>query len=341
VKFSLIILFFLLSVTIESLAERCSYVNLSNHFGTPYDQQDIGWCYAYSGSDLLTYKYRNVLGGQAVSPIHMALLQNLSDAERVSAEAGTVRNAIRFATYRFNETETSSFFKGLCLATVDAAVIDMRAKIGVKKQFAQLGLLKSEYDKVLPNGTNAGFIDYYAKIYLENPLISRLDVKTLQNLMQNSRSTEIGIKYLDIFCPYASRFKAPENEVAIYRYVGGEYATVPPKGPVVYTQIKDSHQILEMVHEQIDKKNVSSISYFPEFLSGAYQGQGVLHASTIVGREFLRNSCHIIVRNSWGGCLDKQGKQKYSNAVTKCENGYLWVPENRLLPHLDGITYLK
>ncbi|MBL7555379.1 MAG: hypothetical protein JNM24_06115 [Bdellovibrionaceae bacterium] len=194
-KVLLVVLLFLLSVTIEALADRCASVNLSNHFGKPYDQQDIGWCYAYSGSDLVTYKYRHVLTGQAVSPLHMALLQNLSDVQRVSAEAGTVRDAVRFATYSFDETDTSSFFKGLCLASVDAAIVDVRAKIGVKKQFAQLGLLKGEYDKVLSSGTNKGFLDYYAKIYLENPLIYRIDVKTLQSLMQNARPIEIGIKY--------------------------------------------------------------------------------------------------------------------------------------------------
>lgn len=342
-KFSLAVLFFLLNVTIDTFAGDCDYVNLSKHFGKPFDQKDIGWCYAYSGSDLLTYKYKNILNGQAISPMHMALLQNLSDVEKVSAELGTVREAIRFATYRFNEDDSSSFFKGVCLANVDDAIINPQATIGLKKQFAQLGLLKAAYDSVLVNRDSKAFIDYYAKIYLENPLIYKIDVKSLQSLMQNARPTEVGIKYLDLFCPFKNRFKAPQNEIALYYHVGGPFVTVASKGPAVYTQIKDSKQILEMVYKQLDQQNVSSISYFSEFLNvnGTSAYQGASHASTVVGREKLGTSCHLIIRNSWGGCLDKAGKNIYSNNVTKCENGYLWISENKLLPQLDGITYLK
>lgn len=326
-----------------SLASDCGYVNLSNHFGTPYDQQDIGWCYAFSGSDLLTYKNRKILKGQAISPVHMALLQNLNDAEKISADSGSVSTAVRMATYPFKADDSSAFFKGVCLASVDKAIIDPSATIGLRKQFLQLGQLKAVHDIASSKQDQQLFIDFYSKVFLVNPLIYKIDVKSLLNVLQESRVSEVGIKYLDKFCPYVNRFKSPNPEYPNFLYVGGVINYIPPKGQTVVTPITDPKQILDLVHKQLDIDNVVSIGYYPDFMkAGGFEGNHTdRHASTVVGREKVGDTCHIIIRNSWGGCKNKKGEYQYSRNVTKCEDGYLWVPEGKLVKHLDSITYLN
>lgn len=325
------------------LASDCGYINLSNHFGKPYDQQDIGWCYAFSGSDLLTYKNRKILNGQAISPVHMALLQNLNDAEKVSADSGSVSTAIRMATYPFRADDSSAFFKGVCLASVDKAIIDPSATIGLRKQFLQLGQLKSIYDTAVAKRDQQLFIDYYTKVFLVNPLVYKIDVKSLQDVLQNSRVSEVGLKYLDKFCPYENRFKSAMPEYPKFVYVGGEINYRPPKGQTIVTKITEPKQIMDLVHKQLDIDNVVSIGYYPDFMkTGGFEDNHTdRHASTVVGREKVGNTCHIIIRNSWGGCKNKKGEYQYSRNVTKCEDGYLWVPEAKLTKHLDTITYLS
>tara|TARA_B110001454_G_C12723308_1_gene436473 strand:+ start:14859 stop:15848 length:990 start_codon:yes stop_codon:yes gene_type:complete len=327
----------------QSLASDCGYVNLSKYFGKPYDQQDIGWCYAFSASDLLTYKNRKVLNGQAISPLHMALLQNLNAAEKMSADSGSVTTAIRMATYPFDESNTSAFFKGVCLATVDKELIDPNATIGLRKQFTQLSHLKTVYDSSVAKHGGKLFVDFYSKIFLVNPLVYKIDIVSLQSILRDSRPTEVGLKYLDRFCPYSGRFKSHTSESPLFFYVGGEINHVPQKGPTVTTKITDPKQILEMVHAQLDIENVSSINYYPDFMRrGGFENNHTdRHASTVVGREKVGNVCHIIIRNSWGGCKNKKGEYLYSPHVSKCEDGYLWVPESKLAKHLEGITFLK
>lgn len=176
-----------------------------------------------------------------------------------------------------------------------------------------------------------------------NPLIYKIDVKSLQALLQDSRVSEVGIKCLDRFCPYSSRYKSTGSEYPFFFYVGGEINFTPPKGPTIVTKITVPSQIMDMVHKQQDVENVSSISYFTDFLKagGSEENSGDRYSSTIIGREKIAGVCNMIIRNSWGGCKNKKGIYQYSKDVTKCEEGNLWVPESKLTKHLDGVTYLK
>ncbi len=342
-KHSLLVFTLALGISRFVLASNCSTVNFIDHFQKTFNQNDIGWCYAYSAADLVSFKNRSNLNGKSVSPLHLALLQNLNEAESFNKEAGIVKAAIRLATVRFDSSDRSGFFRGVCLADVDEKLASRQPHLGFKKQFYQLAELKKKYDDSVKIKNAAAFLDYYALLGKDNSPITYLVPSDLKQLLDSSNNRNIGIGYLDLFCPLDSRFKSPQPEYPLSFAVGDEINIGQKVGPSLRILIKNSKQVLDEVHAQLDLGNVSSIQYYSDFLTNesAIRNSGVYHASTVVGREFLNGSCHIIVRNSWGGCNDSAGNSKYSKNITKCKDGNLWIAEEKLLGQLDGITYIK
>lgn len=325
----------------------CDYVNLSNHFGPASNQRGIGWCYAYSASDLITYKYKGVLKGQAVSPLHIALLYNLNDEDTVSKDGGTVNGAIRVSSYPYQSEHNSLFGKGLCLSSVDAQVFGSSGgsayQMPIKKQLYQILMMKEEYDRVRKNGADRSrFLAMYKEFDAINPLINAMDPKIFSHLMENSNRVDIGIRYIDYFCPYSGRLKFSTSEYPMRYSIGDTFVVVPKKGPSIQTTISNSKFILDLVHEQLDRNNVSSIAYYSGFLKNDGNSAPVeSHASTVVGRERIKGVCHVIVRNSWGDCKNQDGEYQYSRNVKQCKDGYIWIAESQLLKNLTGVTYLK
>ncbi len=334
---------FALGISRFVLASNCNTINFIDQFQKTFNQNDIGWCYAFSAADLVSFKNRLSLKGKSVSPLHLALLQNLNEAQNFNKEAGIVKAAIRLATVRFDISDRSGFFRGVCLANIDERLAARQPHLGFRKQFYQLAQLKEKYDESVKIKNTAAFLDYYALLGKDNSPITYLATADLKKLLDSSNNRNIGIGYLDLFCPLEGRFRSPQPEYPVSFAVGDEISVGQKVGPTLQIAIKSANQVLDEVHAQLDLGNVSSIQYFADFLTNerVNRNSGVYHASTVVGREFLNGACHIIVRNSWGDCKDSIGKSRYSNNVTKCKDGNLWIAEEKLLRQLNGITYIK
>lgn len=326
----------------RAVAQNCEYKNLSSAFGPTFNQGDIGWCYAYSGSDLLTYKFRDELKGQSFSPLQMALFYNLNDAARINNEAGSVGAAIRLSTYRYNPNEENVFYGGLCMSSVDEVVLKTGSSLSVKKRFQQLSILKASYDLAKRTGSMAPFRETYTQMSAVNTLVSSLSEQDFVELFEESNKVDVGIRYIHRFCGVNSRFKFSESQYPSTYYIGDDYVELQKKGPAIYTPIRDARFLMKLIHKQLDNENVVSISYDSGFLRPLGPGVGnMLHASTVVGRQKIGGECNVIIRNSWGGCKNEKNEYLYSKKVTQCKDGYIWIPEQELLNHLQDVTYLK
>lgn len=335
--FSLILLSFSSSLN----AGECHTVNLSHRFPKTFDQRDIGWCYAYSASDLLSYKFRENLKGQSLSPLHIALLYNKNEAAKFNKEGGKVKGAVSLASLPFRADDSTGFYRGICLSTVDQKISSFQPHRGVKQQFYQLEQLKKKYDEAVLSGDSSSFEEAYLPIAKDGSPFGKLQVQERIQLFSRSDFRSIGLNYLNSVCFDDHRFSAPEIVYPVSIDLGDEISRVQKKGPAITTRIKNSSQLLDFVDEQLDKDNVSSIQYFAGFLKNTSEAKsGDYHSSVAVGREKINGSCHYIIRNSWGGCEDKAGKSQYSKNVSQCKDGYIWISQEKLLKNLEGITYL-
>lgn len=186
------------------------------------------------------------------------------------------------------------------MASADQKILSYQSNRSIRYSFSQLAELKRQYDLSLQTKNAKPFLDLYTTLGKDNSPVTYLDASRLKNLLETSNSRTIGINFLDLFCPLESRFISQAVEYPINYAIGDEINISQKVGPTLRLPITKSSQIIDAVHKQLDKNNVTSIQYFSGFLSNANVSArtGEYHASTVVGREQLNGVCHIIVRNS-------------------------------------------
>lgn len=343
-KFSVFFVLLTLAVNLKTIASPCEKVNLSEHFQKVFDQKDMGWCYAFTAADLVSYKFREILQGKSISPMHLAILQNSSFEDRFNRDnGGSVKDTIRLATSRYVTGDRSGFHSGVCLSLVDEAISGFQPNRSPRQQFNQIWQLKNKYDQTLVSKDRKSYLEYLESLIKDNSPLKYIDSNRLEQLLKFSDNRNIGIEFINLFCPAEGRFVAPQVAYPVSYFVGDEISLPQKNGPSLVVPIKSSVQVMAAIHDQLTRNNVVGINYQAGFLryENAENQPGDFHASTVIGREMIRGVCHIIVRNSWGECKTQDGKYKYSKNVSRCQSGNLWIPENTLLKYLNGITYIK
>ncbi|MGE5086429.1 MAG: C1 family peptidase [Bacillota bacterium] len=245
--------------------KSCTSVDLRPAMGPPRSQDSMGWCYAFTVADLVSYKLK-----QRVSAADIALSYNqdlLSDALRL-----------------FGTTE-DKFSGGLIT--------------GAFKKSKKVGYC---LEKDLPSEDNSG-ADLKTRLTAVDNM-GRLAVQgeiSCEQFYKNSKSMFPNAKFEDvraILSQYSrdDYFKKLVDKTCKNRISGKNLE-------MSYMFNLNDSSFGKKIDAQLSAKNPVEFSYNSSILDDARTKDGFAdHSSLIVGRRFNQKSgqCEYLVRNSWG-----------------------------------------
>jgi len=280
-------------------------VNLNN----VRDQDTVGWCYAYSASDLLSFRLKKVISAVSLYDSGQTIAKDIATDE---GKGGYIDESI---------TKFLNNNKGLCLEknlpSSDFAFCTHTRYV----DFLRSLLRHSE------RGFNQGSLDdlfcMNQNIGLAFPGMGIDRVRSLANVYGKDQLLE-------------RLFKEQCKELAFQDFKAQ---------PQVFNNTRYTvDTILSKINEQLNKGDIAAVAYKYHLISPERNGD---HASVVVGRRFNKesNKCEFLVRNSWG----KACSQKEENGVSCHKNcdgngcrysGHFWVAEDRFKTALTGVTFL-
>lgn len=319
-KFSLLILCLALAIPQLSLAgaERlekdCTPVNLLSALGPQREQGDIGWCYANTAADLMTYKFRSELRGQSASAAYIALSFNRFFMKPANFDGGFSSLALMIAKH-----------DGICPSFREDLLLKSGAKISLKNKLKGLIRLKERFDQT--NG--ASLEEDLAKDYTPyKSAMTEIPREDLIEILRGSNKKNFPILFADYFCAKDKVFPR-------------EQATVINVNK--YFNLGKTEPLLRAIHQQLDRNNIVGVSYFADFFEkdDAPNTEASRHVTPIVARQWnkAKNRCELLIRNSYGErCTGYRAASLQEPGV--CVKGNIWVSEKVLLKSIFGVTYL-
>lgn len=254
---------------------------LKEVFSTPFHQGSMGWCYAYSASDLLTARL-----GKQISPLHLSLVFSNS----VSGLGATARNVMGLNKSGFYEAGTVPRAIELIQAQGHAC-----SESTVTSQHEAYGLLPTFLESI--SDVYHGKADFLAQVNATTFLEKHFP----------------GLPSEQVLAYIASRpAKTPAHsllKVAQAACQGQGDSIEIPRGLKLATKNKSSYDqtsIVEFIDRGLNRKKPVSIRYTMKRLIDESQKKGFWmdnfsqHISTVIGRKKVGNQCMYVVRNSWG-----------------------------------------
>jgi hypothetical protein len=307
------------AAVLKEKSENCSPVDISNRLGMVRNQTDIGWCYAFSAADLVTFKLGNSNAhmDRRISAADIAFLHNrvirredftINGTKSSEQEAGWMGNALRSALQN----------GGFCWEK-DAPSEDL-AFGDIKESIAQIEGFKEQSFR--QGFSPEGLCFAYRQTLELFPGLKLVDFQRILNRM-GDRNFEFFAKLGDANCRADRSPHDIKKEDIVEQFLAGS----------------SGEAIRKTIDEQLDKKNISSIGFQFKMITKKTNETGQ-HAVTIVGRRFNKekNTCEYLLRNSWGiGCSESIKPE----LCAKDHEGHLWVSRDSLESNITNVTYIK
>jgi hypothetical protein len=319
-KALLILIFSIFSGSLSFANEKdCSPIDLRSQMGEVRDQGDIGWCYANTAADLLSFEFRDQLQGREVSAIYMALIFNKTFIGKSNFEGGSA--FLTLETYLHNQDY-------LCLRTDDQKVMSNGLKIPLKEKLEELRLFKAKYDAQVENPAlwNDFFLEW-EKIKKSRSYLFSMGDKKLLELLAHSHSEDFAKNIANTLCGQNFTPFVQKSSLKV----------IPALIPWIQTKA------LIPLNSQLGKHNIVGYAYRASVLTDPNSSQdwGSAHYSVLIGRKWNKNSnqCEYLIRNSW----DKDCSSYAHSPIFKdrCDAGHIWMPENILTKSMIGLSYFK
>lgn len=291
---------------------------LIKHFSTPRNQDSIGWCYAFSSSDLLSAHL-----GTPVSSFHTSTIYNrtlfLSPKERKIADAKLKKGMRRFdEVYQAGASSTAIQYVSAngWVCSEKGLPYDTEKPENMPLMIRKLEDLKyNNKDRLAYNWKQV--CDDLMKIIEPFKLLAS-DSERIASYMIGSNMNVT----LDDFSTSACKEKItrlPKMEV-VYELKMKD-ATTPT--PNYFKLLNDAISRGKLVQFDYEASDVS-------FATGT-------HSSVIIGRRWKNNRCEYNVRNSWG-----KGCSVYLDGIecNKTEGSY-WISDAKLYSTSTSFNYIK
>ncbi|HBQ21590.1 MAG: hypothetical protein A2Z91_02445 [Deltaproteobacteria bacterium GWA2_38_16] len=276
------------------------------------DQDGIGWCYAFTAADLLSYKT-----GQLISAVDVANAYNdesmrgafksLFGYKEADIEGGWIEDALEAANKR-----------GLCLEQdLPSSDVAFTEYLSLKQALKRLEEDQTKLEEAKKQHQEEEFQA------CEGPLFARmlpnLSISDITDILNRTPYFVLMDTLIEENCK-GKRLEPIENLSITAKYKG---------------LFSDTGSLIKEMDDQLNHNNIVGISYYANILDNrfALELEGP-HASSVVGRRWVENrqSCEYLVRNSWGANCTYD---------FSCDRGYVWVPEDFLSRTLEGITYVQ
>lgn len=279
-------------------------VNLNN----VRNQDSVGWCYAYTAADLLSFKFKKRISAVSLYKSGQEIAKDIKDPV---GNGGDIGDSIRSYIAKNNglcleEDLPSSDFK-FCLDRYYSDFLNnLLTVVNENRLDAELNAnqcFRHDLEAAFP-GVNVAFIKSHG------------NRKELIESLYNQQCKKISLKNVKV-----------------------QTATL-------YIERSPASVLLKNIDDQLSKGNLIGIGYDYNKLNGDESSGG--HASVLVGRRTNPDSgaCEYLVRNSWGkecNLYEGEGLSCHKNCDGNgCRySGHFWVSSDRLANSLFDVTYLK
>jgi hypothetical protein len=322
-------------------ADNCGPIDRRAQLPPVRDQGSLGWCYAYTAADLISYEL-----DLNISPVDIALSYNREvniDAFRTSwnqtrgwlnrlmlmnngdAPSKGARPLVKILNHLVLSYSPESMrdagwtsraieaaqLRGFC-AEEDLTLAGQEETDLVHVISQYRGLFTSYLEYVEENGEST--LPEYICSLNKNPyasLVETLGLDIISDAIENRFDQDLFLELAHNLCENRhDRIFTPINERL------HEASTA---------------QKIERIDQVLDSGSILGIAYNVEMLT---HSPGEYHASSVVGRRFNPASlqCEYLVRNSWGEACNYQHYD--------CEDGHIWVNQERLSAFVDQIDYI-
>lgn len=279
-------------------------VNLEN----VRNQDSVGWCYAYTAADLLSFKLNKKISAVSLYSSGQDIELDIKDS--TSQQGGDIKSSIDNYLAKKN---------GLCLEED----------------------LPSNDFKFCTDRSYNDFLNTFLNAVRERKLDQNLCLE--KNLAQAFPGTD-----LNFIRNHANRFGTKKIIEALYDNQCKKLSFKGLKINAVnmYTSRYQPEAVMKKLDEQVSKGEIIGVAYDYNKLNGEPGTGG--HASIVVGRRTNSESgaCEYLVRNSWGKNCDQtedDGLSCHKNCDSNgCRySGHFWVSGERLKKSILGVSYLQ
>lgn len=293
---------------------------LKDFYMKPSEQGDIGWCFGYAASDVLSQAVGKPLSAVYVSTNYINGLTAAGKFVRSLMHGGPVPEA-GFIASAIND------MKDLGQAcTTEGVPYNGIFKVNsyVSRTGSFLGnlqrLRENRCDKPCQQVVDAGIKYYTAQLKVE-------DVKKYLIDNKNVELEKAFFALIDSSCG--------ENRVSVSRNIEVETAVQSTLQPGMrgYDETKN---LIYSLDSALDKNKVVGLEYNAAHITAAGGTMGGFHASTILARKTINNKCHYLVRNSWGDVCNYR-----SGIICEKEQGGYWVDKKTLKKMSSKIAWIK
>jgi hypothetical protein len=303
-------------------AATCENIDLRDQLGPVLNQDGAGLCYAYTTADIVSFKF-----GRRVSPIDIALQYTKRRDEIMWRGAGN-----KYLNQVEDERQKDIFHGGwvrYALQYSKEAGFCAYEKINSNEFVANRGLYKGlvnlnqlSLHQFNLNSASPAACGKFAEIQKIFPGVT---IQELQDTANNSNVMNIGANVANDACNPRLKPTGPMN----FRNLHNESSP---------SEILTSSDFDE-IDRVLNKKQPVSLSIFMDKIysfgksSVANQPR---HAITLAGRKYNSKTgkCEYVLKNSWGPECDRYYK-------VRCENGYLFVPEETFKSIVYGADYIE
>lgn len=350
----------------SAFAQDCESMNLVTESNSPfnkipvYDQDGLSVCYAYAAAQLVDYHLVKNGSDRSVHPLWAALkYAEKKNQDRISSGItyDAIEQMIKTGNCKYDDIQTAISTWSVKANVNEADVMDLIERLAPK--FKNLYEAKKKVDPTATPTQEEVDQAINAAITEHKPWCSA--GATWDALMPELRalSTLSSTKILtDLVLPVCSKDlqKLTLPKLTYYRSdVDGEYATTLDKK-------------LNSIKTPVSVTYCSKVLYEPEFVGvtrktqakpEAYNGNCGGHESLIVGKKKVGETCHFLLRNSWGNgfssstekwkCLCKN--RATGEFVDDCTNAThnngkftvegCWINSDQLAKNMFGMTSLE
>ncbi|RYZ92852.1 MAG: hypothetical protein EOP06_02955 [Proteobacteria bacterium] len=292
----------------------CSAIDYRKRFPPIRDQDSVGWCYAFTAADLITFKT-----GVNISPIDIAVSTESSKESYFQRLKGLFLSGDHagarltedgdWAEKAINHAATKGFCREKDLPSDDYRYSQYVGNI--KEILTEVGKLRKKAIPRTSRGAPFCFDKY--KQYFPN-----ITASEMADVLDSFSWRPLLDQMVDLTCK--SRIKINGLEA---------------KGMIVTSDSSASK--LKNLNHILESGRPSGIGYNPSVIvdrDAKIEIPGG-HDSSIVGRSWNGSECEYIVRNSWGPrCASADWHYR-------CERGYVFIPASKLIPAIGILYYVR
>lgn len=292
--------------------ESCEGVNLSAELGPVRDQEDIGWCYAYTSADLATQHARKKGIDFRASAADIAFRYIRDHKSKEPGVPGLPVATMRGGGPR--KALTAMIAAGFCSEkdspSQDFAFGTIKETVTEIESFHKAALAGRPGDPCHELArTRALFPGIPFEVFAE----------ALHRLGQGPH------EFFDALS--ASNCEGKRNSLGL------------DPGQVKFFSAGDAQEraagVMGAIDAQLSKGSASGITVKYSLL---IPGQEGVHTLTVAGRKYEGGACRYLLRNSWGpGCHAKIRE----GMCAKDYPGHLWVSKGQLMRHLLEGYYIE